>query len=155
MDWEPHDRHWIRLRGPWEAVQVDADGREGPAERIRLPADWGPYCRRSNSTVRFLRRFQQPTHLDPEERVLVTLTNFRTNVHATLNGRTIVPLDVPLGEPECWPAENSLSFDVTDVLETTNLLGLELQLPADESSAHTGLHEPVLLEIVTPDTPAE
>ena len=83
--------------------------------------------------------------------MLITLTNLNMTLTASLNGQRLAPLDVPLGEPECWPAETCLSFDVTEMLETTNVLGLELQLPLGESSVQAGLHEPVLLEIVTPD----
>ena len=151
MKWEPYDRHWIRLRGPWKVVRLDPDGAEGIPESIRLPSDWSLVCQEGGGVARFSRRFQRPTHLDADERVTVTMTNVNTDVKAALNGRSVAPLAVPLGDPECWPAAACRSFDVSDVLEVTNMLSLELRLPSVDDSPRMGLHEPVLLEIVTLD----
>ena len=155
IDWEPHDRHWIRLRGPWEAVRIDDEGREAPAERIRLPADWQAFCTAGEGEARFTRRFQQPTNLDAEEHVVVTLTNVNTDVVATLNGQSVAPLTTPLGTPDCWPAESCLSYDVTHLLRPTNVLSLQLPVPSPEQSTRVGLHDPVLLEIISLDESVE
>jgi len=152
FDSEPYDRHWIRLRGPWDVSSVAESGTDS-VERVRLPADWRTLFGEQTGTACFQRRFQCPTHLDDDERVCVTLLDVRAQVHCQLNGQDVPPLAAPLGDPGCWPAESCLSFDLTDLLQPSNQLRLALtveQLPADP----VGLHEPVLLEIVTLDPDA-
>lgn len=147
MDWEPHDRHWIRLRGPWEVTWINADGTAEPAERISLPADWRTLFGDRLGTARFIRVFQKPTQLDADERVCITLSHVGAGVRCRFNDVAITPLPTPLGDATCWPDEDCCSFDVTDYLHPTNRLTFEITVKTTVA-APVGLHAPVLMEIV-------
>lgn len=147
---EPHDRHWIRLRGPWDVAWVNEAGDEQNAQRVKMPASWQSLFGERTGTAIFRRRFQRPTGLDPEERVCVTLRSVGADIRCVINQLAVDALPAPLGDASCWPGDNCLSFDVTEQLETSNLLQLTLETK-ELSSTPAGLHEPVLLEIVTLD----
>ena len=149
MDWEPYDRHWIRLRGPWEVCWLN-EAAPQPAARVKLPTTWTSLFGDRPGTARFSRRFQAPARLDPEERVCVTLLDAGGEVRCRINDILVPPLPAPLGDPSCWPHERCLSFDVTDLLRPSNRLTLDITVD-DAANAHAGLHLPVLLEIVTLD----
>lgn len=149
MDWEPYDRHWIRLRGPWEVCWLE-EGPPQPPVRVKLPAAWSDLFGQRAGTAQFVRRFQSPATLDPDERVCVTLVDVEGEVRCRVNDTTVAPLSAPLGDPGCWPHERCLSFDVTDLLQPSNLLTLEVTV-RDTDTPRAGLHQPVLLEIVTLD----
>ena len=151
MDWEPHDRHWIRLRGPWEVSWLD--GSRTPSRTVKLPADWTQLFGEQPGTARFVRRFQAPARLDADERVCVTLLDAGGEVCCRINDVPVDPLPLPLGDPSCWPHERCLSFDVTALLQPTNRLTLDITVDA-APLPHAGLHQPVLLEIVTLDEDA-
>ena len=148
MDWEPHDRHWIRLRGPWEVCWLE-NGTPQLTVRVKLPAVWNDLFGERAGTARFVRRFQAPARLDPDERVCVTLLDVSGEVRCSINDTPVDPLPVPLGEPECWPHEHCLSFDVTDLLRPSNRLALDITV--GDAAPDAGLHQPVLLEIITLD----
>jgi hypothetical protein len=149
MDWEPHDRHWIRLRGPWEVCWIE-EGTPQPTSRVKLPATWQELFGERAGTARFVRRFQAPARLDPDERVCITLLDAGGEIRCRVNGILVEPLAVPLGDPACWPHERCLSFDVTDLLQPSNRLTLDVTV-RDAAAPNAGLHQPVLLEIVTLD----
>lgn len=160
LRWEPWDRHWIRLRGPWEVSWVAPIESTPPSiagGRVQLPAAWHELFGLRQGTARFSRRFQRPTHLDPDERVLVTLCDVRCEVSARLNGSPLATVDAPIGDPASAPCENAMSFEVTHLLQSTNLLTLDLTVndekdcDAEYSDRSRGLWQPVLLEIITPD----
>ena len=153
MDWEPHDRHWIRLRGPWRVSWIAADGTARSAQRVTLPSDWKSFAAEHCGTGRFERTFQKPTQLDADERVCITLTNVGADVQCQINGVPVPRLPTPLGDATCWPADECCSFDVTEHLQSTNRLTLEMRVP-EATPLPVGLHEPVLIEIVTPDDDA-
>lgn len=156
MDWEPHDRHWIRLRGPWDVSWRDDAGGLVEKRRVRLPVSWQELIGCRGGTATFRRRFQQPSQLDTNERVCITVTNAHARVCCTLNNAPVSQLPQPLGTPDCWPAGACSSFDVTAHLQLANELMLEVTVDGT-SSLLAGLHEPVLIEIVTvaPVAPAE
>lgn len=128
--------HEIRLRGPWEyeplaRLRRTADGetRElsgelpGPG-RMELPGHWGAavgedFCGR----VRFLRRFAQPTQLDPHERVWVVCEGVDAYGSMALNGDELGPI-----AGYAVPA----SFEITDLLDPRNELYLTVELPEVE-----------------------
>jgi hypothetical protein len=155
--WEPYDRHWIRLRGPWDVTWLaPPPDNTMPAavtsERVRLPAAWHELFGKRVGTARFSRRFQQPTNLDAEERVLVTLCEVRCEVRAKLNASPLIPLDTPIGDPASAACEDTLSFEITPLLQPSNLLTLELTVHAPEKRERScGLWRPVLLEVITPE----
>jgi hypothetical protein len=157
LDWEPYDRHWIRLRGPWDVAWIEArdDAHEGErplCQRVRLPAGWLEIFGNRTGTARFVRRFQCPTGLDRDERVLVTLCDVRCRVSAQLNDAVLMPLEEPVGDEASSPCEDSLSFEITPLLQPRNRLSLELTVGhAHLAAAPCGLWRPVLLEIVTPE----
>jgi hypothetical protein len=155
LDWEPYDRHWIRLRGPWDVAWItpreDAHDR-GPSsfQRVRLPADWKEIFGNRTGTARFVRRFQCPTNLDRDERVLITLCDVQCTVSARLNDVGLIPLAEPIGEEASSPCEDSLSFDITELLQPANRVSLELTVDHTQIGPEPcGLWRPVLLEVVT------
>ena len=150
LRWEPYDRHWIRLRGPWSVTWGDPTEHIAPPQRVTLPMSWGELFDGRHGTARFERRFQQPTNLDASERVVITLSEVRTDVSARLNDVKLSPLTHPLGDPASVPFEDVLSFDVTPYLQPTNRLTLDLtvnSLPSTETPY--GLWRPVLIEVIT------
>jgi hypothetical protein len=149
MDWEPYDRHWIRLRGPWEVCRLDA-GTPQPTVRARLPASWKDLFGEQGGTARFVRRFQAPARLDSDERVCVTLIDAVGEVRCEVNDVPVEPLAAPLGDPGCWPHKRCLSYDITDLLQPSNRLRLDFTVE-DAAAPNAGLHQPVLLEIITLD----
>ncbi len=156
--WEPYDRHWIRLRGPWDVSWINPPpGGDDPppgvaSGRVILPANWRDLFGDRPGTARFCRRFQRPSNLDPEERVLITLCEVRCRVRAVLNDTVLSPIDEPIGDPASAPCEESLSFDMTDAMSQANRLVLDLTVEGTETDeGPCGLWRPVLLEIITPD----
>jgi hypothetical protein len=149
MDREPWDRHWIRLRGPWEVAWLEG-ASYGPPTTAKLPAPWIALFGPRAGTARFIRRFQAPARLDPDERVCVTLCGVGGEVAFWINNIPLTPLKTPLGEPDCWPHERCLSFDITALLRRSNRLTLEITV-RDPAAPDSGLHQAVLLEIVTLD----
>ncbi|MCA9074296.1 MAG: hypothetical protein KDA93_04625 [Planctomycetaceae bacterium] len=148
--WEPYDRHWIRLRGPWDITWHDGEGGIESPRRVKLPASWSELFENRSGTARFERRFQRPTNLDADERVVITICEVKCTVMAMLNNETLSPLREPLGDPANVPGKDPLSFDVTDLLRSTNLLSLELSVSEPISSeTPCGLWQPVFLEVIT------
>lgn len=124
--------HVIRLRGPWEFEVIEraapADGAEcgDPAAsrsgKVKLPCDWSEALGRTfRGKVRYRRRFNRPSGLDPHERVWLIVEGVDAFGAAALNGRA-------LGEVRGYalPAR----FDVTDLLGQANELLLEVELPS-------------------------
>jgi glycosyl hydrolase family 2 len=115
--------HVIRLRGPWEFEVVEnASALTSPRSgKAKLPCDWSEALGREfRGQVRYRRRFNRPSGLDPHERVWLIVEGVDAFGAATLNGRE-------LGEVRGYalPA----SFDVTDLLAQGNELLLDVELP--------------------------
>ncbi len=150
LRWEPYDRHWIRLRGPWTVSWLAPADVDAQPRRVTLPASWVELFVDRIGTARFERRFQQPTNLDADERVVITLGDVRCHVSAWLNDVELTPLGEPVGDPESVPYEDAISFEVTTALQTSNRLTLDLSVSAPPSSEIPyGLWRPVLLEVIT------
>ena len=126
--------HAMRLAGPWEyeVLRVDSGAPLLPAGRVKLPADWGETLGQDfRGLVRYVRRFNRPTNLDPHERVWLVIERVDARGRALLNNE-------PLGEiPSC---ERSVEFDLTSRLQLHNALVVEVECPA-ETAAH-GLPRP-------------
>ncbi|MBX3437252.1 MAG: hypothetical protein KF861_07175 [Planctomycetaceae bacterium] len=155
LDWEPYDRHWIRLRGPWDVLWISPfdealSSLQERSRRVKMPADWRSLFGERSGTARFSRRFQRPTNLDDDERIVVTLCGVRCAVNASLNGSSLSPLTRPLGDPACKPCEDSQSFDITDRLVLSNQLQLDLTVSKTAlATGPCGLWQPVFLEVIT------
>ena len=141
--------HVIRLRGPWECeplTRVDpasssplapggrGAGGEGeipsglpPPGRVNPPAD-----RRDSQgagfrgLVRYRRRFNRPTNLDPTERVWLVIEQAIGRGQYSLNGQ-------PLGT--IGADARSASSDITSLLALRNVLEIDFELP-DRTAGH-------------------
>ncbi len=124
--------HQIRLRGPWELtplarVVVTSTGQQEVAKdlpaggRIQMPSD-GRELLGDDFTgrARLTRRFNQPTNLDPRERVLLVL--------ASLDERGVVRLN---GEQLSVAADSATArrHDITRQLKLHNVLEIDLPYP--------------------------
>lgn len=119
---------------------------------VRLPADWRDVFGPRGGTATFSRRFQQPTNVDADERLVITVCDPRCEIRAKLNGTPLRPLDEPCGDPACAPGADAVSFDITGQTAATNHLQLELTVTdSASSSGPCGLWQPVFLEIITPE----
>ncbi len=129
--------HTIRLRGPWD-YQLFVDGQpSGPVRRSELDADWASLLDvQLRGVLRLVRRFSQPTNLEPDEQVLLVFTQSRCAASPTLNAQ-------PLGQ---LPAKSDAAFDVTGQLSFRNDLNVELPWPLSDISPGSPLGE-VRLEI--------
>ncbi|HUY90625.1 MAG TPA: hypothetical protein VMV10_17945 [Pirellulales bacterium] len=121
--------HVMRLRGPWEfevlrSAAADSPGRSAPAGlsgRVRAPCDWSQSLGLGfRGAVRYRRRFNRPSGLDPHERVWLVVEGVDAFGAAMLNGRA-------LGQAPGYalPA----SFDVTEWLSPSNELFIDVELP--------------------------
>jgi len=112
--------HVIRLRGPWEfqplarlipgpdGALVETAAALPPAGRVTPPADWGSSLSPGfRGRVRYTRRFNRPTGLEPHERVWLVIDGVDACGSYALDGH-------PLGSIDGYalPAAN----DITDLL---------------------------------------
>jgi len=126
--------HTIRLRGPWQLEPVfryvrRADGRferheNGlpAAARMQMPADWGAALGGDFlGRVRYVRTFNAPPGLQPEERVWLVVEPQRSLAR-------VVMVDETLGEVRAdGPAQR---FDITHRLSSHNRLEIFVDHPA-------------------------
>ena len=134
------DIHTIRLRGPWQMEKLAAELADGegqgtsslgepelpPSTRVKLPiarAEVLPvdFCGR----LRFARRFQRPTGLEPHETVRLVLEVPWTVAVVTLNEH---PLEV---EPTSGARTE---WNITARLADANVLVIELEYRADDGA---------------------
>jgi hypothetical protein len=128
----PPDLYPIRLQGPWELVSL-ADPDSKPV-RIRLPFTEEPH---PDGRVRLTRRFQKPTNLDPEERVLLLLPGGVMASCCALNDREVA-VERRIGSCE--------AVDLTPLLQDSNRLAIDVDLDLDDTL--TALRSPILLGIM-------
>jgi hypothetical protein len=135
----------MNLKGPWDYEWLDgphalADSVADPPpaednefllahSRVRMPSSiedaWGAVSGR----VRFQRRFQKPTNLEPHERVHIAFDGLGGTAALTLNGESLTRL---------CDVESTQTFDVTDQLGQSNTLAVELTWGPAESRQHQG-----------------
>ena len=123
--------HVIRLRGPWqyEVLQrLAGDASRAGTGRQQLPADWsdvlGPDFR---GTVRYRRKFHQPTGLEPDQQVWLSIESLVSSAMVSLNGH-----ELPVCDGNAWQHEVhelllptcELTIDVTHPVGTTGPGGL-------------------------------
>ena len=90
--------------------------------RVQLPADWGDslgrdFCGR----VRYRRRFNRPTNLEPAERVWLVIDGVDARGDYTLNGHKLGSID-----GYALPAAS----DITHLLAPSNVLEIDVELAA-------------------------
>lgn len=144
--------HRIHLKGPWNYEWLDGPHGSGdttettspedspllPDSRVRMPASWQSAFGNVSGTIRFRRRFQRPTNLDENERVHIAFEGIGGEASIAVNDNSI--------GSQSDTAE-TISFDVTELLERSNELSVELTFTPDDASTLGGLYKPVALEI--------
>ncbi len=142
--------HRIRLIGPWQyrwvttiTPIIQADSVEAisfPAwETTQMPQSWQELFGHQSGTAQFERRFQQPTNLESHERVAIVFDGIGGTGNVSLNHQ-------PLGEIET--SDQMQCFDITDCLQPSNLLTVEIGCDADfDFSNPAGLYDVVAIEI--------
>lgn len=131
--------HVIRLRGPWQyeplartVLLADGTTRAEPGELppagdVQMPGDWGDSLGADfRGRVRYSRRFNRPTGLEPGDLVFITVDDVDAFGAASLN-------DHPLGAMRL--GEGPFRFDVTELLERYNRLMIEVELPRTASDS--------------------
>jgi len=130
--------HRMNLKGPWRYTWLSDSSESKPSGRITMPVDWRSAFGEVSGSIRFERNFNLPSNLEAHERVFVVLDGVggaaRVNVNAAGLG-TIAP---PGGEA---------AFDVTELLQPSNRLVVEVDFAPSESSGPGGLWAPVGIEI--------
>ncbi|HEY4309581.1 MAG TPA: hypothetical protein VGN12_09050 [Pirellulales bacterium] len=126
--------HVIRLRCPWEcrplvrytiapdgAIVAQSDDLPAPA-RVNVPADWEATLGAGfRGRVRYTRRFNRPTNLDPHDRVWLVIEGADALARYLLDETLLGELD-----GYALPAES----DITPLLKPSNVLTVEVELPA-------------------------
>ncbi len=123
--------HQIRLAGPWSMIT------DTGARKIKMPASWRDLLGDYSGTVIFKRSFNSPTGLQ-NQRLFIVLPETHCRGVIRLN-------NVVVGAFNETQIKNR--FEITRLIQPHNHLEIELScLP--ESRNETGLHSPVILEIV-------
>ncbi|HEY1598465.1 MAG TPA: hypothetical protein VGG64_02620 [Pirellulales bacterium] len=93
------------------------------AGRAQLPADWGAELGQGfYGRVRYTRRFNRPTNLDPSERVWMVIDGVDARGDYAINGHKLGTID-----GYALPSAS----DITSLLAPSNVLEIEIELQAD------------------------
>ena len=148
--------HRMHLKGPWAYEWIDGPtGSAGSAVsaededrtvdsplltgfRVRMPASIQEAFGTMSGRVVFRRRFQRPTNLDSNERVHIAFDGIGGRADVSVNGETLGSLA---------NYAETVSFDMTDVLEHSNELTVDLTITWDDDVEPGGLFKPVAIEI--------
>lgn len=145
--------HRMHLKGPWEYEWVEGpSGSASSAEdedltmdsplltnfRVRMPSSIQEAFGNMSGRVVFRRRFQKPTNLDSNERVHIAFDGIGGRADVSVNGTTLGSLS---------NNSETVSFDMTEVLEHSNELAVDLTIVWDEDAEPGGLFQPVAVEI--------
>jgi len=135
--------HIMRLKGPWEYVWLSPkltfeDLGRPLAGTVKIPATWEDCFGKTPGTVQWSRRFQKPTNLDPTERVMIAAPTL-AGVRAVRINEASLPLD---DQPEA-----GFRFDITEALQATNLLQIEITCDDESDAPQRGMTEPAVIEI--------
>jgi hypothetical protein len=84
------------------------------------------------------RRFQKPTNLDKSERVMIATHKLAGVQAVCLNGKPL---------PSDDQTESGFRFDVTEALQASNILEIEIRCESAEQSVSRGMTEPAIIEI--------
>jgi beta-galactosidase/beta-glucuronidase len=144
--------HRMHLKGPWSYEWLDGPHCSSTASsataetdsplladsRVRMPSSWQSAFGSVSGRVLFRRRFQRPTNLDPNERVHIAFDGLGGQATIAVNGQRIGSLA---------DTTETVSFDITSLLEMSNELTVELSFFPDGTPTPGGLREPVAVEI--------
>lgn len=145
--------HRMHLKGPWDYEWVEGPtGSASSAEdedmtmdsplltnfRVRMPSSIQEAFGNMSGRVIFRRRFQKPTNLDGNERVHIAFDGIGGRADISVNGTTLGSLS---------NNSETVSFDMTEVLEHSNELAVDLTIVWDEDVEPGGLFQPVAVEI--------
>lgn len=133
----PPDLYLIRLRGPWRATPGGEAVPPQDGWTVRMPLTAPEQGRLQGRPFQLERRFQSPTGLDPEERVLLVLPPGCHPQRVRVNDDSLEP-------PRSLHAR--LTWDLTPHLEPSNLLQLEFL--AQNRASLSALEHPVLIAIM-------
>jgi beta-galactosidase/beta-glucuronidase len=146
----PH--HRMHLKGPWfyewlDGPHGDNSNEDGDAtldspllsdSRVRMPSSMNDSFGKVSGRVVFRRRFQRPTNLEDNERVHIAFDGIGGRADVAVNGH-------PLGSLE--NNAETVSFDMTDLLEPSNELTVDLTISWSDDQKPGGLYESVAIEI--------
>ncbi len=140
--------HRMYLKGPWQYEWLSREGspksEAGSIDhtgtgKVKMPASWQACFGSVLGRVRFRRRFHRPSNLEPHERVFVVFDGVGGAADVKVNGAEMGSI---------FNASEPVSFDVTNVLETSNELVVDIEFDsnsADEGAG--GLWAPVAIEV--------
>ncbi|QDU55989.1 hypothetical protein [Aeoliella mucimassa] len=133
--------HCIRLRGPWryEVLERQAgDPTRSSEGKQQLPADWSSTLGDDfRGTVRFVRKFHQPTGLETDQQVWLSIESLVSSARVTLNDQML---------PDC--EAGNWRHEVHKLLLPSNELTIEVTHP-HQAAGPGGLDGLVQLEIQT------
>src|ERR1043165_3062900 len=128
-----HYPHRIRLRGPWQYQTVSRAEQAACLPTVTMPCRFRDISlTKSRDTVRFVRKFGYPGHIDESEHVWLTCQGVGGLREVRLNGHLVSQL----------PCE-TFAFDVTPLLADRNRLEVLIHPDSDDA----GLWGEVALEI--------
>ncbi len=134
------DFHSIRLQGPWQATVeecFDSDSVNSKLatdlepKRLKIPGDWKDWLGADfRGRVRFVRPFNLPTNLEPDQAVWLVVESVAGSGLMELNGSRLGQWD---------PGDPPFRTDVRHLLKPSNQLVVVV-----ESIADTGSGSPIL-----------
>jgi hypothetical protein len=135
--------HQMRLKGPWDYLwkspELTPDQLGAPTEgRQKVPVVWKDHFGDQTGLVVWSRRFQKPTNLDKTERVMIATYALEGVQVVCLNGKSLPLADQP---------ESGFRFDVTEDLQPSNILEIEINCESAEQTLSRGMTEPAIIEI--------
>ena len=145
--------HRMHLKGPWDYEWVEGPtGSASLAEdedmtmdsplltnfRVRMPSSVQEAFGNISGRVIFRRRFQKPTNLDSNERVHIAFDGIGGRAEVSVNGKTLGSLS---------NNSETVSFDMTEALEQSNELAVDLTIVWNDDVEPGGLFQPVAVEI--------
>ena len=141
------DIHTIRLRGPWQMEPLErfAPAESGgeaqelpPPGRVKLPTTYQAALPHGfHGRVRFARRFQRPTGLEPHETVHLVVDTPWTIVTLTLNERQLEierALEIATAAAGSLVQRAPVRLNLTDLLSDTNVLAIEVEYRAEDTA---------------------
>jgi len=150
--------HRMHLKGPWDYEWVEGPTGQASSDededmtmdsplltnfRVRMPSSVQEAFGNMSGRVIFRRRFQKPTNLDSNERVHIAFDGIGGRADVSVNGTTLGSLS---------NNSETVSFDMTEVLEHSNELAVDLTIVWNDDVEPGGLFQPVAVEIHR-DTP--
>ncbi len=150
--------HRMHLKGPWDYEWVEGPTGSASSDededmtmdsplltnfRVRMPSSVQEAFGNMSGRVIFRRRFQKPTNLDSNERVHIAFDGIGGRAEVSVNGKTLGSLS---------NNSETVSFDMTEALEQSNELAVDLTIVWNDDVEPGGLFQPVAVEIHR-DTP--